>query len=194
MKKFLILILLTTLLALGLTGCGGGTPELSDDEAIQVLGYAASIANPLGYTTGGLTMSTSSPSIRAGSESVTLTSPEGGTVTVSYDLSGTDITGSVDYNGLVVSYNGKKYTLDGVYELSMSYTSSLSGDIMTMTSTYSLTGNIEISGAGTASFDYALDYDTDMEMNTATGATSVTMSVTGTMGGTAINESYTLTM
>jgi len=192
MKRILTLILLTALLGLGFTGCGGGTAELSDDEAMQILGYAASIVNPVSPS-GGLTPS-SSPSIRALDTTVTLVSPDGGSVTVSYDMSGSTITGSVDYNGLVVNYNNKKYTLDGGYDLSMTYTFGGSGDIMTMNSTNSLTGSIEISGAGTASFDYDLDYDTDMEMNTATGAITMTMGVTGTMGGVTVNEIYNITM
>jgi hypothetical protein len=195
MKKILTLILLTAFLALGFTGCGGGTPELSDDEAMQVLGYAASIANPSGYSQGGLTLSSASPSIRALDSTVTLTSPDGGSVSVSYDVEGDGtITGSVDYNGLVVAYNNKKYILDGSYTLSMVYTMNMSVEPMTVTSTYSVNGTMEISGAGTANFDCDLDYSTNMEINTTTGASTITMSVTGTLGGAAVYETYNITM
>ena len=197
MKKILTLILLTALLALGFTGCGGGTPELSDDEAMQVLGYAASIANPLNPANG-LMSASSSPSIRSlETYTVTYESTSEGSVTITYTLTDADsITGTVDYQGLVVNYNGKKYTRDGHYDLTMDFASSIDYEsgLVSVDTVYRLTGTMDVSGAGTARIDYDLTYTADMQINMNTYVTSGTMTVTGTLGGTAVNGSYDITL
>lgn len=163
---------------------------------MQVLGYAASIANPLNPSSG-LT-SSPTPSIRAaGTDVATYESPSGGSVTVTYTAIDADtITGTVDYHGLVVNYNEKKYTMDGSYDLTMdmTYTIDYDSGILSMDTGYRLIGTMDISGAGTARIDYDLTYTTAMNININTYVTSGTMTVTGTLGGTAVDETYDITL